>query len=650
MMTDQEIQRRIDDMINDPAGTGHSQVPTTSAPVTASPDRREDDDYVTRRLQEIIGTPADADAAKLDSAKPKPLPPAPNLTPQQIEQSFNPDNPGGALAADAPTLNLTPAQKATAGAGLSGIWRGVRDVIDPLAEQLARLGGQHDQVAAADAATRKEYEEGAGKTGLGEVGRVVGQTAATAPAMMVANPLIVKGVSLIPRVGPALEAAVEALSQSKLGRTALRTIQGGAIGGETGALTTGKSDQSVGQQTAEGAVSGAILNPVLGAAAGAVRGTVAPWIEQRFARLGSLAREYGIDLPVTMMGNKNVQQFTGSAPAPDRFQVQFNRALQDQMGVNAQTDRFDPMTFSTQRRRIGSAMDKVEQGTDVTVGQPVVDGLTQLAQDHAGLPEERAVNRLIQSVTNVANNGVIPANKFFDLVHTGGTLERASNSANQVVADAAGRVRETLRDALESTLQSQGPAGQAAFDAYQTARRQYGVMKMLEPIVSASPTGDVDPTKLMQAVSKRFSATDIAGANSGPTRAASDNEMIDLARIGQLQKLAEGRGRDYLQWAGHLLAASSMLGGAGHIGLGGGLYLPALEALGAASTSEFGAHLLGRGMNRLYSNPWVIGNALDRSIPNVRGPNALLRTLDAVQSPYTAWPGAVAGGEVARNQ
>src|SRR5262249_54096131 len=160
---------------------------------------------------------------------------------------------------------------------------------DPVAHGLAWLFGQGEDVAAKNAQARKEYDEGAGKTGLGEVGRVVGQTAATAPAMVVANPLIVRGVTAIPRVGPALAEGVDALTQSKLGRLALRTGEGGLIGGESGALTTGKSDDSVGKQTAEGAAFGAGANALLGSAAGVIRGTVALWIEQRFANLGNLA-------------------------------------------------------------------------------------------------------------------------------------------------------------------------------------------------------------------------------------------------------------------------------------------------------------------------------------------------------------------------
>lgn len=198
----------------------------------------------------------------------------------------------------------------------AGIGRGVRDVADPLGSLIARGAeailprsalqpaqvnplspdyqygdpsiGQPplsqpnltaDQLAAKNAADRQAYEQRYGGSDIANAARIGTQLAVTVPVTMGAGSVVGAGANLLARAAPVLAPAISATTgllggtlrgagpvTNLLARGASTAAQGALIGGATGALTSGQSDQPIGQQALTGAITGAALGPTISAA------------------------------------------------------------------------------------------------------------------------------------------------------------------------------------------------------------------------------------------------------------------------------------------------------------------------------------------------------------------------------------------------
>jgi hypothetical protein len=112
------------------------------------------------------------------------------------------------------------------------------------------------------------------------------------------------------------------------------------------------------------------------------------------------------------------------------------------------------------------------------------------------------------------------------MIAKGSPLDRAINGNNSNVSYYASQLKDALLDAVAET-----PTGRAKTAAdyvqnlnrYQTARGQYKNMKILENLAEKSPTGDVNPTLLMNEVRKSYG--DFAYGGGG--------DLGALGRIGQ---------------------------------------------------------------------------------------------------------------------
>ena len=143
--------------------------------------------------------------------------------------------------------------------------------------------------AEADKAARDAYDKQHGGSTWAGIGRVVGQTAASLPAVA-AMPVMAPAAVLAPAAG------------------ALRVLQlageGAATGGLQAALTSSASDASLPSQIGTGAAVGGVAGPVLGGVTKAIDtlrglgGGVRPEVAQMAQRLRDT---YGVNVPATSM-------------------------------------------------------------------------------------------------------------------------------------------------------------------------------------------------------------------------------------------------------------------------------------------------------------------------------------------------------------
>lgn len=190
----------------------------------------------------------------------------------------------------------------------AGIVRGARDVIDPLYTTLAEHYGTPERQRQAKDVVRSdlaEYEAGAGHTLAGDVGRIGGQIAVTAPLIAGGEAIAAPALGLIGRGGAAVARALEGGAlDNMLTRAGARGIEGiGRLG-----VTTFRGGPSIGAQALHGAEQGALGNLLTqstspdvsplrqaytGAVLGGTLGAAVPVAGRLLGPLGSNMLEHG---------------------------------------------------------------------------------------------------------------------------------------------------------------------------------------------------------------------------------------------------------------------------------------------------------------------------------------------------------------------
>lgn len=187
----------------------------------------------------------------------------------------------------APVLTLNPVKPLnTAQRVLAGVQQGARDVaatVDPLAKYLdnkiGNVGGMiglpsADKVAEDHRAARALFENTAGTTTSGNLGRIGGDVIASAPVLAAGGGLVSAFSSALPIAAPATAGALEFLGGSAGGNLLVRgasTATHGALQGAAGAaVVSGGNDAPLIDQLATGALAGGVLAPVAGKVASVV--------------------------------------------------------------------------------------------------------------------------------------------------------------------------------------------------------------------------------------------------------------------------------------------------------------------------------------------------------------------------------------------
>lgn len=395
------------------------------------------------------------------------------------------------------------------------------------------------------------------------------------------------------------------LAGSLLEKAGYGALTGGLINGADSYVRTGNTKDAINDAVVGGTIGAALptVSRGLGIAGRSLFGSADGAVQS----LVQKANGMGIPIPFAQTSEspfvRKLSQMAGSLPGSGmgalsgEQQSAFNKAIANQFGESA--DRITPDVMSRAKSRIGNDFDSVAANSTIKFDPHLAGDLSGILHEADSVMDDSKLKVLHKQVGNILDKvtgaGEIEGDAYQGLTRKGTPLDRAMNDADSNVKHYAGKIRESLDDALERH------APPEMLQKLLGARSQYKAMKTVEDLVEKSPTGDVSAPLLMNLV--RNSYGNMAYGGGG--------KMADLARIGQRFIKAPA---DSGTPTGML--ALKLLGQAG-LGLGGGAiagynsgYDPVSMAKGAALLP---ATVLGaRGITTLLNRPAAVGSLLNR--------------------------------------
>lgn len=538
----------------------------------------------------------------------------------------------------------------------AGIGRGVGDVGDTLAQGIAAgadvfgrnfLSPERSKAIAdwraginADISRQNAEYEAAGPGGYGNIGRVAGEVAGTAPFLSA-------GAGAL-RALPGAPAAEAWLTQRPV-RAAIAT--GAALGSGTNVLTSAREpDVPLSEQAAWGAGLGGALGPI-GHGIGRLGELAADSEAARWAR--TAMEKYGIPIRADQIsGNEMInraggllQKIPGSGFGTNVAQQRgaLNQALNAEMRTTG--TRLTEDTLSNVRQETGDVFDRTLPNLQAYMNPNVTQRLNDMRDEVSRIvpePEAKVINNLMNDVQglfgkaavaramnprvrNINAPAAVSGEEIQNFINRNSPLDRAIRNGSTNISNYASELKSVLLDAV-----GQSPTGRARTAAqyvenlrdYQDARYRWKVMKTLEPLVAKSRDGNISPAELRTRVMKEFPDMAYGGAGN----------MGEIAKIAyRFIKEPSTSGTYEHAILGHLGGAvAGSLAGAG-LGAGAGAFDPenlgrdiALGAAGLGGARLLGAGLVSRGLARAAarSNPGGsrAGSALSYAIPAALAP------------------------------
>lgn len=387
--------------------------------------------------------------------------------------------------------------------------------------------------------------------------------------------------------------------------------------GATGALAQGVTD--VTGDPLLGMASTAAI-PAAIRTGGAVANRLVGTVDPNTATLAQTARNnFGIPVgagevssnPTVRFLNSVVNKLPGSGGGAHRenMQTAFNRSIAETFGENA--ERITPQVMAQARDRIGSVFEDVANRTPTIHADPqFAHSLRRTILDAQATMTAGEVEPLIRQVQNIAGlvdprTQTITGEIYQNLTRRGAPLDRAMQSQNPNIRNAARDIREALDDVMERSA-----TPEAVADLRQ-ARAEWRNLRTVEPLVAKAPTGDISPALLQGRVNTAFKGTHGAAYGGG-------GDLKMLADIGQrFMKEPPSSGTSERGMLMHLIGGF----GSGVAGLAAGLS-PKEAALamlapvaGAATGRGVGAALRSESLtNRLINNS--LGNPTQTAFGN----------------------------------
>lgn len=374
-------------------------------------------------------------------------------------------------------------------------------------------------------------------------GRVVGNMAALAPAMAVAEAPVAALGGAIGRAAPALAPAIDVLGSgaqtaNPIMRAASLAPRGAVRGAEAGGLLSQTSDQPVGSQIAQGALTGAIAEPAIAVAPQTAAGAVNKLMgigERPSPAVRDLANlavnDYGIPLrvsqikgaysrPMAVADSERISQAgTGYAANNAEQQAAFTRAVAKTFGEDA--DALSPDVMSRAKQRIGSEFDRVAANTTIRDTNALQANLQGVLQEAGQVLPEGSLSPLQKQIENIVStfkDGAMSGESYQALTRRGSPLDRATQSADPNIRHYAQQIRSVLDDALETAAPEEDLA------ALRNARMQYkNLMTVKNLAAKAGVEGTISPSLLNGAVNRSFKNRAFQGAG----------DLGELADIGQ---------------------------------------------------------------------------------------------------------------------
>ena len=432
-----------------------------------------------------------------------------------------------------------------------GVLRGARDVIDTGAHWLASgasalLPEQNidvDALRARDKTERDAWEKQYGDSPMASIGRVAGQTIATAGPVGRIGQLAAAGATAAPltAIGNTARFLTGATPAATTGARALQLAsQGAGIGGTQAALSSSGYDQSLPEQIGTGAVTGAVAGPVIGGLTKAVdvlRGYTGG-INPDIARLAQTAKQtYGIDIPAPMLAQNPTLRliidqgsklpFSGAFTDQLARQRQVQAAIAQEMGSTA--NQFGPAVMDATAGRLSRGYDTLyANAPPIRGGAPLTTDLANVGTDASrflvGDPATH-VGNAIREVTDAFQGGALEPRAYKSLMGTrDGTLAQIENAAPSAAQPYLDRIRQAVQSRFAAS------AGPDAAQELRDLDRQWRAMKTVQPLAEKSNLGDIQVGGLRQQV---INASHKFDGSTGGVAYTGGGPLGDLGRVGQ---------------------------------------------------------------------------------------------------------------------
>jgi hypothetical protein len=326
-----------------------------------------------------------------------------------------------------------------------------------------------------------------------------------------------------------------------------------------------------------------LLAPIAAQAGGNVaRGLISPYGGADPVRAGLVdqLRDAGVpvtagqamDAPEQMM--REMRTLTGQRLLAQQAD-DFTAAALRTVGVD-DAARATPEVMASTYARLGSTMDDIARGTDISPDVGMVQRLTGVVDDYQQMAATGGSVPAIGGVLDIverawANNDTIPPDVFASWRRRANALTRSADDATRTAAIAT---VEALDDALEAQLTRLGRVEDVA--RLQQTRTQYRNFLALERALVRSDDaamGIVTPRALASAVTQQSTRDYVLGRVRDPN---APMDIVDLARAGHVlsppSTVLAGGERSVPQ------VTQAALGGLGYASLGPAGVIPALLA------------------------------------------------------------------------
>lgn len=419
-----------------------------------------------------------------------------------------------------------------------GLIRGVTDVLATGGKGVAYLdklllpGGDERSKKYNEAieAAKKEYEKQYGESTAASVGRIGGQTLATAPVIGVTLPTtgIAAGVGALPTVS----ATGARIAAPLANRLAASSITGALGGAEFGGLTQAATDESLPESVGKGAITGAIGGPLLTGAASAAKGLgrfVVGKISPETTALAKRAEELGIRLTPSQISDnqliKKVEQQTGFLPFSGagklRSEQQFgiNKAVSNTFGED--TNNLSSKLINKSLKKIGNEINTAAKNTiiDQSSTNALKNDLVNIYKEASKLSDDHGMKVLFNVMKEIGAkvdaNGNMSGEAYNALTKYNEILGKAQRMKQSTISEYANKIRNALDDALERSATAENR------EAIISARRKYKAAKTVEDLIESDPEGNISPLKLLHAIKK------------APGGKAGSGTLGEIADIGQ---------------------------------------------------------------------------------------------------------------------
>lgn len=347
-------------------------------------------------------------------------------------------------------------------------------------------------------------------------------------------------------------------------------------------------------------------------AGGAVTNRLVGTVDPNTAALAQTARNnFGIPVgagevsanPTVRFLNSVVNKLPGSGGGAHReaTQTAFNRSIAETFGENA--ERITPQVMARARDRIGAVFEDVATRTPTIQADPrFATDLRRTIRDAQATMSAGEVEPLIRQVQNIAGlvdpqTNTITGQVYQNLTRRGTPLDRAMQSPNPNIRNAARDIREALDDVMERSATPEAVAD------LQAARGQWRNLRTVEPLVAKAPTGDISPALLQGRVNTSFKGTHGAAYGGG-------GDLKQLADIGQrFMKEPPSSGTAERGMLMHLLGGF----GSGVAGLAAGL---SPKEAAVAMLAPVGGAAVGRGVGAALRSETLTNRLINNSLGN----------------------------------